>query len=104
MHPTIPPAPVRAVRGLVAFLDESRSQNPGWFNAPVPSFGELEARLLIVGLAPGLRGQTAQDVRFTGDFAGEITIQLSSHMASHMDLARAHLMDYSLGMCVSAMP
>ena len=57
---------------LVAFLDESRTQNPSWFNGPVPSFGKLDARLLIVGLAPGLRGANRTGRPFTGDFAGEV--------------------------------
>ena len=38
--------------------------------APVPSFGPLDARLLIVGLAPGLRGANRTGRPFTGDFAG----------------------------------
>ena len=41
---------------LAAFRADSRAANPGWFNAPVPSFGGLDARLLVVGLAPGVRG------------------------------------------------
>ena len=43
-----------------------------WFNAPVPSFGNLDARLLIVGLAPGVRGANRTGRPFTGDFAGEL--------------------------------
>jgi uracil-DNA glycosylase family 4 len=43
-----------------------------WFNAPVPSFGPLDARLLIVGLAPGLRGANRTGRPFTGDFAGDL--------------------------------
>jgi uracil-DNA glycosylase len=41
---------------LVAFRQTWREREPEWFNAPVPSFGPIDARLLIVGLAPGLRG------------------------------------------------
>ena len=41
---------------LVAFREAWRAREPAWFNAPVPSFGPLDARLLIVGLAPGLHG------------------------------------------------
>src|ERR1700731_375320 len=41
---------------LVAFRESWRAQEPQWFNAPVESFGPRDARLLIVGLAPGLRG------------------------------------------------
>jgi uracil-DNA glycosylase family 4 len=43
-----------------------------WFNAPVPSFGPRDARLLIVGLAPGLRGANRTGRPFTGDFAGDL--------------------------------
>ena len=41
---------------LVAFRQEWRAREPAWHNAPVPSFGPVEAQLLIVGLAPGLQG------------------------------------------------
>ena len=43
-----------------------------WFNAPVPSFGPLDARLLIVGLAPGLQGANRTGRPFTGDYAGDL--------------------------------
>jgi uracil-DNA glycosylase family 4 len=55
---------------LVAFRETWRTREPGWFNAPVPSFGPVEARLLIVGLAPGLRGANRTGRPFTGDYAG----------------------------------
>jgi uracil-DNA glycosylase family 4 len=54
---------------LVAFRNEWRKREPAWFNAPVPSFGPLDARLLIVGLAPGLRGANRTGRPFTGDYA-----------------------------------
>ncbi len=57
---------------LVAFRQAWRQREPSWFNAPVPSFGPLEARLLIVGLAPGLRGANRTGRPFTGDYAGEL--------------------------------
>ncbi len=57
---------------LVAFRDGWREQEPDWFNAPVPSFGPLDARLLIVGLAPGLRGANRTGRPFTGDYAGDL--------------------------------
>jgi uracil-DNA glycosylase family 4 len=57
---------------LVAFRETWRAREPDWFNAPVPSFGPLEARLLIVGLAPGLRGANRTGRPFTGDFAGDL--------------------------------
>jgi uracil-DNA glycosylase family 4 len=55
---------------LAAFRQRWRSEQPTWFNAPVPSFGERDARLLIVGLAPGLQGANRTGRPFTGDFAG----------------------------------
>jgi uracil-DNA glycosylase family 4 len=57
---------------LKAFRDVQREQHPDWFNSPVPSFGDPEARLLIVGLAPGLRGANRTGRPFTGDFAGDL--------------------------------
>lgn len=57
---------------LVAFRESWRAREPGWFNAPVPSFGPRSARLLIVGLAPGLRGANRTGRPFTGDFAGKL--------------------------------
>jgi|SRR5688572_28103492 uracil-DNA glycosylase len=55
---------------LVAFRTEWRKREPAWFNAPVPSFGPIGARLLIVGLAPGLQGANRTSRPFTGDYAG----------------------------------
>ena len=57
---------------LAAFRGEWRGREPGWHNAPVPTFGSADARLLIVGLAPGLRGANATGRPFTGDFAGDL--------------------------------
>ncbi|MFK8251145.1 uracil-DNA glycosylase [Ancylobacter terrae] len=57
---------------LVAFRDDWRAREPGWHNAPVPSFGPDHARLLIVGLAPGLRGANRTGRPFTGDYAGDL--------------------------------
>jgi uracil-DNA glycosylase family 4 len=55
---------------LAAFRAANRADNPGWFNAPVPSFGQTDARLLVVGMAPGLRGANRTGRPFTGDHAG----------------------------------
>jgi uracil-DNA glycosylase family 4 len=55
---------------LVAFRQTWRAKEPTWFNAPVPSFGPVDARLLIVGLAPGLQGANRTGRPFTGDYAG----------------------------------
>ena len=57
---------------LVAFRRTWRRAEPDWFNAPVPSFGPIDARLLIIGLAPGLRGANRSGRPFTGDYAGEL--------------------------------
>jgi len=57
---------------LVAFRETWRAKEPGWFNAPVASFGPRDARLLIVGLAPGLRGANRTGRPFTGDYAGDL--------------------------------
>jgi len=55
---------------LAGFREDNRKLYPGFFNAPVPSFGELQARLLVVGLAPGLKGANRTGRPFTGDYAG----------------------------------
>jgi uracil-DNA glycosylase family 4 len=57
---------------LKAFRDDWRSREPAWFNGPVLTFGKMDAPLLIVGLAPGLRGANRTGRPFTGDFAGEL--------------------------------
>ena len=57
---------------LVAFREESRTREPTWFNSPVPPFGAPDASLLIVGLAPGLRGANRTGRPFTGDYAGAL--------------------------------
>jgi uracil-DNA glycosylase len=57
---------------LAEYRLANRAAHADWFNAPVPSFGNLDARLLIVGLAPGVRGANRTGRPFTGDFAGEL--------------------------------
>jgi uracil-DNA glycosylase family 4 len=57
---------------LVEFRHAARAKFPDWHNAPVPPFGTDEARLLIVGLAPGLQGANRTGRPFTGDFAGNL--------------------------------
>jgi uracil-DNA glycosylase len=57
---------------LVELRRANRAAFPGWHNAPVASFGDRGARLLLVGLAPGLRGANRTGRPFTGDHAGEI--------------------------------
>src|SRR4029079_8902186 len=57
---------------LAEFRAQSRRKEPGWFNAPVASFGDADARLLIVGLAPGLQRANRPGRPFTGDYAGDL--------------------------------
>ena len=65
-----PPADCPLCPRLAAFRRAAREKQPGWHNAPVPSFGDPGARLLIVGLAPGLSGANRTGRPFTGDGAG----------------------------------
>src|SRR5437667_7613233 len=55
---------------LAEFRAEARKRQPDWHNSPVASFGDSTARLLIVGLAPGLQGANRTGRPFTGDYAG----------------------------------
>src|SRR5215213_9415657 len=57
---------------LVRFRHECRADYPDWWNAPVPAFGDPDAWLAIVGLAPGKHGANRTGRPFTGDFAGEL--------------------------------
>src|SRR6202163_1298175 len=57
---------------LKGFREAARVREPEWFNSPVPSFGDPDARLLIVGLAPGLQGANRTGRPFTGDYAGDL--------------------------------
>ncbi len=67
---TEPPHDCPRCPRLAAFRHDNRAQFPDWFNAPVPTFAGKDPRLLIVGLAPGLRGANRTGRPFTGDFAG----------------------------------
>lgn len=66
---------------LTAFRRDNARIEPDWFNAPVPSFGTPDARLLIVGLAPGLHGANRTGRPFTGDYAGDLLYQTLSDFA-----------------------
>jgi uracil-DNA glycosylase family 4 len=57
---------------LADFRAQARAKEPSWFNSPVSSFGDPEARLLIVGLAPGMQGANRTGRPFTGDYAGDL--------------------------------
>jgi uracil-DNA glycosylase family 4 len=55
---------------LVAYRQENQRQNPDWYNGPAPTWGDPNARLLVVGLAPGRTGANRTGRPFTGDGAG----------------------------------
>ncbi|MEO0882270.1 MAG: uracil-DNA glycosylase [Pseudomonadota bacterium] len=61
---------------LVAFRARNTKQEADWFNGAVPSFGDRSASLLIVGLAPGLRGANRTGRPFTGDSSGEVLFRM----------------------------
>jgi uracil-DNA glycosylase family 4 len=57
---------------LDEFRQSMRARHSDWFNAPVPSFGDPDAALLIIGLAPGMQGANRTGRPFTGDYAGDL--------------------------------
>jgi len=75
MRPAVPaeaPRDCPLCPRLVAFRAANAASEPSWFNGAVPSFGDPQARLIVVGLAPGLRGANRTGRPFTGDYAGEL--------------------------------
>ncbi len=76
MDPTTPGRDCPLCPRLVALRQEWRAKEPAWHNAPVPTFGTVDSvRLLVVGLAPGLRGANRSGRPFTGDYAGDLLYQ-----------------------------
>ena len=73
--PAAPPADCPLCPRLVDYRIANRAEHPDWFNAPVPSFGRADARLLVVGMAPGVRGANRTGRPFTGDHAGILLYQ-----------------------------
>ena len=70
--PAVPPPDCAFCTRLALFREANREAHDDWHNAPVPSFGSMDARLLIVGLAPGLKGANRTGRPFTGDYAGDL--------------------------------
>jgi len=77
--PTVSPVPrAEAPRDcplcprLVRFREDIRAEHPDWWNAPVPAFGDPDAWLAVVGMAPGKQGANRTGRPFTGDFAGDL--------------------------------
>ncbi len=67
---TEPPSDCQLCPRLAAFRHALRAEHPDWWNAPVPAFGDPDAWLVIVGLAPGKHGANRTGRPFTGDYAG----------------------------------
>lgn len=74
-HAFDPPFDCGRCKRLVAFRQDAEAQCPGGFNKAVPSFGDVSAWLLIVGLAPGMQGANRTGRPFTGDYAGDLLYQ-----------------------------
>jgi uracil-DNA glycosylase family 4 len=75
VSPAVPPEPAHdcpLCPRLAAFREQNAAKYPDFHNGPVPSFGSTDARLLIVGLAPGLKGANRTARPFTGDYAGDL--------------------------------
>lgn len=95
---------------LVAFRASNRAAHPEWFNAPVPSFGPSTARLLIVGLAPGLKGANRTGRPFLGDHAGDLLYRSLFKVGlarGHHDLTAPgalHLVDCMITNAVRCVP
>ena len=69
---TEPPHDCPLCPRLVAFRRETQAEHSDWWNAPVPAWGDTQAWLAVVGLAPGKHGANRTGRPFTGDFAGEL--------------------------------
>lgn len=87
----VAPLGCRKCERLAAFIDSHRKTKPDWHNNPVPSFGPITAAVLVLGLAPGLRGANATGRPFTGDFAGQVLYEglIKAGFASGQYRARA---------------
>jgi uracil-DNA glycosylase family 4 len=71
-HVCEPPRGCPLCPRLAQFREANRAAHADYFNDPVPSFGDSNGRLLIVGLAPGLHGANRTGRPFTGDYAGDL--------------------------------
>jgi uracil-DNA glycosylase family 4 len=67
-----PPKDCKLCPRLVGFRKENQAEYPDFFNGAVPPFGSADAWLLVVGLAPGLKGANRTGRPFTGDYAGDL--------------------------------
>ncbi len=72
MIPPEPPSDCARCPRLVSYRHENAARHADWFNGAVPSFGDPQARLLVLGLAPGVSGANRTGRPFTGDYAGTL--------------------------------
>src|SRR6202795_2012618 len=95
---------------LVAFRKTWREKERTWFNAPVASFGSIDAGLLIVGLAPGMKGANRTGRPFTGDYAGDLLYSTLLKFGFAQGTYRAdpndglHLVDCRIANAVRCLP
>ena len=100
----------RACPRLAGFLDSVRARHPDYYCRPVPPFGDTEARLLIVGLAPGMHGANRTGRPFTGDHAGQLLYEMlhefgfSTHRESTAADDDLELLDCRITNAVKCLP
>ena len=91
-------ATARSARASSRYRGDNAREHPDWFNAPVPSFGDPNARLLIVGLAPGRQGANRTGRPFTGDHAGVLLYDtLTRDRLRARPIRRTHRRRFGLG-------
>ncbi len=73
--PINPPADCNLCPRLVALRHDAQAKHPDWFNSPVDTWGDEQAKLMIVGMAPGMAGANRTGRPFTGDHAGDLLFQ-----------------------------
>ncbi len=78
---------------LVAYREDNRRQEPTWFNGPAPSFGDPNARLLVLGLAPGRGGANRSGRPFTGDYAGKLLYETLDRFGFSQGVFQARIDD-----------
>ena len=99
-------ADCRACPRLVSNLCEVRQRHPDYHSAPVPAWGRLDARLLIVGLAPGMHGANRTGRPFTGDASGSFLFKAlhKAGFSTHDDAESAGLINCRITNAVKCLP
>ena len=90
---TEPPRDCPLCPRLVAFRHECRAEFPDWWNAPVQAFGDPQAHIAIVGLAPGKHGANRTGRPFTGDHAGLLLFETLAKFGLTEGVYDAHIDD-----------